>query len=252
MAAMPRPGDYVYNTIGVGYAVHRQTDPRLRDALHGALGDAQRVVNVGAGTGSYEPDDRTVVSLEPSSVMLAQHRGARVVQGVAEALPLCDHSFDAALAILTTHHWSDLAAGLAELRRVARRQVVFTWDPRLSVTLWIAADYLPELNTFDLARSTSLDTVADLMGASEIVPFPAPWDCLDGFQAAFWRRPEAYLDPAVRAASSTFASLPDEIVAPPMARLRHDLESGRWHERYRSLLERDSMDYGYRILIAEQ
>ena len=155
------------------------------------------------------------------------------------------------MAILTVHHWSDLDAGLAELRRVSHRQVVFTWDPEHARKLWIATDYVPEINVVDAERGATLDRVTSLLGAHTVLPFEVPWDFTDGFQAAYWRRPERYLDPVVRAASSTFASLPPEVVTPEIDRLRNDLESGKWHETYGSLLSADSMDYGYRILVAD-
>ncbi len=244
---MPQPE---YDRIGLGYAGIRCPDPRLEVVIHEALGDAQTVLNVGAGAGSYEPSGRPVVALEPSGVMLSQHRGRRRVRGVAEHLPFEDGAFDVAMAILTVHHWEDLNAGLAELRRVARRQVVLTWDPDYDQKLWITTDYVPAIDDLETGRFTSLTSIVTALDAHTVKPFEIPHDFTDGFQAAFWRRPEAYLDPAVRAASSTFASLPPGVVESGIERLRRDLETGRWHQAYGALLTMDSADFGHRIVIA--
>jgi hypothetical protein len=239
-----------YDRIGAGYAAVRRPDARLAVMITTALGAAATVVNVGAGAGSYEPADRAVVSVEPSAVMLAQHPGRRRVRAAAEALPFPAGAFDASMAVMTTHHWTELRAGLAEMSRVAARRVVFTWDPDWDRVLWVVEEYVPEIRELERSRFTPIDQVADAMGAHTVVPFPVPWDFADGYQPAFWRRPEAYLDPRIRAASSTFASLPDSIVVPAMDRLRQDLDSGAWQERHRDLLDSDAIDYGYRLLIA--
>lgn len=240
----------VYDQIGRGYSAIRRPDPRLAALIESHLGGAATVVNVGAGAGSYEPGDRTVVAVEPSAVMLAQHPGRRRVRATAEALPFPADTFDAAMAVMTVHHWPDVRSGLAELRRVSSRQVVFTWDPGWERVLWVIEEYVPEIGRLERSRFTSLDRVVELMGAHTVVPFPIPWDFTDGYQPAFWRRPDAYLDPVVRAASSTFASLPDSVVEPAMERLRHDLASGTWQDRHRELLTADAVDYGYRLLVA--
>jgi SAM-dependent methyltransferase len=239
-----------YDRIGLGYAAVRLPDPRLAAMIARAIGDAETVVNVGAGTGSYEPADRAVVALEPSSVMLAQHRGNRRVQGTAEHLPFDDGTFDVALAVLTVHHWEDLDQGLAELRRVSRRQVVFTWDPDHRPQLWIASDYVPAIHAMEAARFAYVPHIVAALGAHRVSTFEIPHDFTDGFQAAFWRRPHMYLDPKVRAASSTFASLPRHEVEPGIERLRRDLASGEWQRRYGDLLTKESVDYGYRVIVA--
>jgi SAM-dependent methyltransferase len=243
-------GPQAYDRIGVGYAAVRRPDPRLAAMIAGAIGDAETIVNVGAGTGSYEPPDRAVVAVEPSSVMLAQHRGTRRVQGTAEHLPFDDATFDVAMAVLTVHHWDDLNRGLAELRRVSRRQVVFTWDPAHRPLLWIVADYVPAIGVMETARFAFVPRIVAALGAHTVSTFEIPHDFTDGFQAAFWRRPEMYLDPAVRSASSTFASLPRDKVEPGIERLRRDLESGNWHRTYGDLLLREKVDYGYRLIVA--
>jgi SAM-dependent methyltransferase len=239
-----------YDSIGLGYHSKRRPDPRLSAAIHKAIGPAWTILNVGAGAGSYEPSDRPVVALEPSSVMLAQHSGHRRVRGAAEHLPFGDGTFDVALAILTVHHWEDLNAGLAELRRVARRQVLFTWDPDHRRKLWITTDYVPAIDELETSRFTSLMSIVDALGAHTVETFEIPHDFTDGFQAAFWRRPEMYLDAEVRAASSTFASLSPELVLPGIERLRRDLETRTWHETYAELLAQETVDFGHRIVIA--
>ena len=239
-----------YDVIGAGYGTKRQADPRLGAAIDEAIGQAETILNVGAGAGSYEPLDSSVVALEPSGVMLAQHPGERRVQGTAEHLPFDDGVFDVAMAILTVHHWGDLNVGLEELRRVSKRQVVFTWDPDFEHKLWITTDYVPAIDALETSRFTPLDLVVDALEVHTVVPFEIPHDFTDGFQAAFWRRPEMYLDPEVRTASSTFASLPPELVEPGIERLSSDLQTGKWRETYGELLTLESADFGHRILIA--
>ncbi len=240
----------LYDSIGKGYAGHRRPDPRIQAAILEALGDAASVVNIGAGAGSYEPEDRLVVAAEPSVEMIAQRRaGHPVVRAVAEALPFADGSFDAATAFLTVHHWPDKVAGLREMARVARKRCVFfTWIPPQE-EFWLTRDYLPALiaNTREDFR---LEPFEAAFGAFEARAVPVPEDCTDGFLCAHWKRPEAYFDPGVRLSMSTFASIPDP--APALARLRADLDSGAWAQKNAALLAKREMDYGYRILIAEK
>ena len=172
------------------------------------------------------------------------------MRGAAEHLPFGGGTFDAALAVLTVHHWADLSLGLAELQRVARRQVIFTWDPDHTTKLWITKDYVPAIDELETGRFAPLRTVVDALSAHSVEPFEIPHDFSDGFQAAYWRRPEMYLDPRVRAASSTFASLPPELVEPGIERLRSDLQTGQWTQTYGDLLGPESMDFGHRIVIA--
>jgi SAM-dependent methyltransferase len=241
-----------YDSIGRTYTATRTTDPRIAARIWAALGDARTVVNVGAGTGNYEPTDRAVTAVEPSAVMLAQRPSdaAPAVQGIAEDLPFDDRSFDAAMAVLTLHHWSDWRAGCAELRRVARdRVVVFSWDPRYRGRMWLGPEYFPRLSWEDAVDFPSLaDQAAALQAEVEIVP--VPWDCRDGFFSAFWRRPEAYLDPAVRAGISTLAKRREDELADGLARLRADIASGAWARRHADLLELDELDLGYRLLVS--
>jgi SAM-dependent methyltransferase len=240
-----------YDLIGRTYTATRQTEPRIAARIWEALGDARTVVNVGAGAGSYEPLDREVTAVEPSAVMLAQRPpgAAPAVQATAEDLPFADDAFDAAMAVLTLHHWGDWRAGCAELRRVARRRVVvFSWDPTYRGRMWLSAEYFPTLSWQDVADFPSLHDQADELQA-EVEVVPIPWDCRDGFFSAFWRRPEAYLDPAVRAGISTMARREDELTE-GLARLRADLDSGEWARRHADLLELEQLDLGYRLLVA--
>jgi SAM-dependent methyltransferase len=240
-----------YDRIDGSYARFRVPDPRLRAAILDAVGDAESVVNVGAGAGSYEPIDRRVVAIEPSATMVAQRpRGAApCVRAIAEALPFADRAFDAALAVLTMHHWRDWRAGLVELRRVSiRRIVVFTWTP-LAGAFWFVRDYLPSLYERDRARFPPLETFARAAGAAvEVRPVTIPWDCTDGFLGAYWRRPEAYLDPQRAVATSALAE-PTPDVRNALARLTSDLSSGRWVERNGELRSREALDVGYRLLV---
>jgi SAM-dependent methyltransferase len=239
----------LYDTIGRGYSLHRRADPRIAARIHEALGTARTVLNVGAGAGSYEPVDRRVVAVEPAEMMLRQRPAgsAPAVRAVAEALPFRDGSFDAAMASLTVHHWTDWRGGLMEMRRVARgRVVLFTWDPA-SFGFWLVADYFPEIKEFD-SSFPPFDAVAEVLGPLEVVPVPVPADCTDGFLAAYWRRPEAYLDAGLRGAISAFARIPD--AAERLRRLAADLADGSWERRHADLLDLPELDVGYRVLIA--
>ena len=242
----------IYDRIGRRYAQRRRPDPRIAARIARALGNARTVVNVGAGAGSYEPEDRHVVAVEPSEVMIAQRprEAAPVVRAVAEALPFSNNQFDAALAVLTVHHWTDPKRGVAELRRVARRQVIFTWDPAHLAPFWFTRDYLPDAVALDAGFTTLRATVA-LLGAATVEPIPVPHDCHDGFFAAYWRRPEAYLDPDVRAGISGFGILDENVVEHALKLLADDLESGEWYRRNDHLLGLDELDLGYRLVVAQ-
>ena len=241
-----------YDVIGRSYSHTRATDPRIAALIWDALGDARTVVNVGAGTGSYEPPDREVPAVEPSAVMIAQRppEAAPAVQAAAEALPFEDRAFDAAMAVLTLHHWTDWRAGIDELRRVAARVVVLSWDPSFAGRLWISAEYFPELIDEDVESFPSLADQAGALRALRVSAVPIPADCRDGFYGAHWRRPEAYLDPMVRAGISTMAKrAPGELDA-GLARLEEDLRTGAWAERHADLLALDELDLGYRLLVS--
>jgi SAM-dependent methyltransferase len=243
----------IYDTIGATYTTTRRPDPRIAAQIHAALGDAETVINVGAGTGSYEPP-QTVLAVEPSAVMIAQRPvgAAPAIQAGAESIPLGDDAADAVMALLTVHHWTDLEAGVAEMRRIARRRiVVLTWDQSVTRETWLLSEYLPEAAALDDARAIPVEHLAALLGATRIEPVPTPHDCTDGFAVAYWRRPEAYLDPVVRAGISMLAQTGEEAIAPGLSRLADDLSNGRWHDRHADLLTLDETDVGYRLLVAE-
>jgi len=238
----------LYDTIGRGYSRHRRADPRIRNAILRALG-AGSVVNVGAGTGSYEPSKRRVVAVEPSMDMIRQRRAhaAPVVQASATHLPFRDASFDASLAVLTIHHWPDWRIGVQELARAARgRVVLLTWDPS-AAGFWLVRDYFPEVLSVDRRIFPSVEALTSELGRVRVEPVAVPHDCTDGFLGAYWRRPHAYLRPSVRRAISTFARARG--VDAGIRRLRADLNSGEWQRRNSSILGLDSLDLGYRLII---
>lgn len=242
----------LYDSIGQTYRSTRQPDPRIRAVIHSALADAKSVVNVGAGAGSYEPA-QTVLAVEPSAVMIAQRPpgSAPVVQSVAEHLPLPDDAVDAAMGLLTVHHWSDLGAGLAEMRRVARERIVlFTWRPETVQTFWLLSDYLPEVAAVDSSMAITVEALMELLPGSVEIAVPVPRDCTDGFGAAYWGRPEAYLDPTVRNGMSMFARADQSTLVPGLTRLHDELENGEWDRRYGELRDLDTIDIGYRVIVA--
>jgi len=238
-----------YDIIGLNYAELRKPDPRIAAAVIEALGPGETVLNVGAGTGAYEPVDRRVTAVEPSLVMIQNRYSstARVIQASAHALPFGDDTFDAAMAILTVHHWSDKEAGLREMRRVTSgRIVVLTFDP--SCRPWLT-DYLPELARLDEAQMPAISDCERWLGSVQVTPLLIPHDCTDGFLYAYWRRPEAYLDQRIRTGSSSFWAIRN--VEPGLQRLKHDLETGEWASRYAELLAIDLYDAGYRLVLAD-
>lgn len=238
-----------YDVIGATYIRTRRADPRVGAAIEAALGDVESVVNVGAGAGSYEPPN-TLLAVEPSEVMVSQRSptAAPVVRAVSEAMPLPDKSVDAALAVLTVHHWNDVAQGMAEMQRVARRRiVVYTWRPEVMADFWLLREYLPAAAAADARVAVPLAELAAAVPGSRprVVSVPIPHDCVDGFGAAYWRRPQAYLNPYVRAGISMLATTDPAALAPGLAQLRSDLHTGRWHRRHARLLERKLLDVGY-------
>ena len=246
-------GGQLYDTIGATYTVTRRTEPRIAAQVWAALGDARTVLNVGAGTGSYEPADRDVIAVEPSALMRAQRSegAAPCVAAAAESLPFADQSFDAAMAFATVHHWQDPIAGLREMRRVARRVVVFTHASNEAEWLhrfWLTRDYLPEVAGL-LGGRPSLTEQARAIGA-RAEPVLIPWDCADGFFEAYWRRPEAYFDERVRRGVSVWSRVGPDAEQRALRGLRADLASGRWAERNRDLLDRETAELGLRLLIA--
>ena len=258
-ASMPIMGcSLSYDVIGRGYTLVRRADPRLAKAIWRALGDARSVLNVGAGAGAYEPENREVTAVEPSAAMIAQRppTAAPVVQAGAEELPFPDNSFDAVMAILSDHHWRDRKQGLLELRRVARQRVVlFNADPAEAERFWLTTDYLPGFLRLipEPYRQPGFwaEELAARLGDVRLERFAIPHDCLDGFYAAYWRRPTAYLRAEVRAGISLFARLKDDDVEEALRTLAHDLDTGAWHRRHCALLNLGELDLGYRVVLAE-
>jgi SAM-dependent methyltransferase len=238
-----------YDRIGVDYANLRKADPRIATHIHTALGNAKTVLNVGAGAGNYEPTDREVTAVEPSAEMIAQRPRnlGPALQGSADRLPFEAKSFDASMAILTIHHWSDKARGLAEMRRVTRGPVVLlTFDPAHR-GCWLT-DYLPELVTLDEGQMPAMADYASWMGPVSVSSVPVPHDCSDGFLYAYWRRPRAYLDPRIRQGMSSFWKIEGADAA--LARLADDLASGAWDTKYGDLIGLSEIDTGYRLVVS--
>jgi SAM-dependent methyltransferase len=237
-----------YDSMGINYAELRKPDPRIARFINEALGSARTVLNVGAGTGSYEPTDRDVTAVEPSVEMIRQRKpgAATAIEASADSLPFPDKSFDASMAILTIHHWPDKQAGLREMRRVTREPIVLlTFDP--AARPW-PTDYWPELAALDDERMPTLADLEEWLGPLKVTAVPIPHDCSDGFLYAYWRRPAAYLDERLRSGSSSFWLMKG--VQEGVDRLRRDLESGEWKRRYADLLERNEYEAGYRLVVA--
>lgn len=238
-----------YDIIGENYAELRKPDPRIARIIESALGPAQSVLNVGAGTGSYEPAGRSVIAVEPSREMIRK-RGStatEAIQASAEHLPFDAESFDASMAILTIHHWHDKEAGLREMRRVTRGAIVLlTFDP--SQRPWLT-DYLPQQIALDDEQMPRMSDYERWLGSVKIMPVPVPHDCSDGFLHAYWRRPAAYLDPYIRSGSSSFSAIGGAETG--LQNLKRDLETGEWERRYGELLALDEYDAGYRLVVAD-
>ncbi len=242
-----------YERHGRTYAQHRRPDPRIAARIHAALGDARTVLNVGAGTGSYEPTDRWVLAVEPSATMRAQRPAdaAPVIDARAEALPLDDGAVDAAMACVTIHHWDPSGAGLAELRRVSRGPVVIFTFELDALPAW-QHEFLREGLVRELPRFPAIDAIASALGGSTRVErIPTPGDCADGFFEAFWRRPEGLLDPAVRSAQSMWALLDPGVEQRMVERLDAALRTGAWDAEHGYLREQDSFDGALRLVISE-
>jgi SAM-dependent methyltransferase len=243
----------IYDDLASEYAQTRRPDPRIAARIDAALADAETVVNVGAGAGSYEPAARRVTAVEPSAEMIARRPpgAAPAVRASAEALPFDADTFDAAMAVLTVHHWADREAGLAEMRRVARRRIVIlTFDPAPLRDFWMVRDYFPAIAGLHAERISSLALAAELPG-SIIEPVPVPCDCTDLFFAALWARPQLMLDPDVARPMWVWQSLSEEERHEGRERLAADLASGAWEERNGHLREREELDVGLRLIVSE-
>jgi SAM-dependent methyltransferase len=237
MAVRP-VGDFDYETHGAGYGLRRRTDPRIASYVHQALADAKTVINVGAGAGSYEPEDRYVVAVEPSAQMRSERPAHRVpaIDARAESLPFDDGCFDAAMAMVTVHQWSDSDSGLTELRRVSRGPVVIlTFDGDALDRLWLS-EYVPELHEAERKRYPEIDHIREVLGGpSTVTPVPIPIDCVDGFTEAFYARPEMFLEAGVRRSQSAWGFVEPGVEARFTDHLASDLSSGRWDRSYGAL-----------------
>jgi SAM-dependent methyltransferase len=241
----------LYDAIGKGYALQRSADPRIAAQIQAALGNASSLVNIGAGAGSYEPSDCMVIAVEPSQAMLEQRREhhAHLVRGISSPLPLRSNSVDAALAVLTVHHWPNRLAGLCEMRRVSRGPVVaLTWDPA-AADFWLA-DYFPRLIEIDRKIFPGKHEFEAAWGELNWQNVPVPADCQDGFLAAYWARPQLYLNAAIRAAMSSFGKLARPEIDAGLSALAEALRSGAWQARHQSLLSLPELDTGYRIAVS--
>ena len=238
-----------YDKIGAGYSNQRKPDPRIGSHILEGLADARSVLNVGAGAGSYEPTHVPTYAVEPSYQMIQQRRNKRnVVQGSAEALPFTDAAVDSVLAVLTVHHWSNLAQGLSECARTSKREVaIFTWDPE-SPGFWLTKEYFPELLALDRSIFPSMEDLRHHLGSIQVQPVAIPADCVDGFLGAYWQRPEAYLSDQVRSGMSSFSRITN--LADRLEQLQKDLASGCWHRTHGKLQAQESCDLGYRLVTA--
>jgi SAM-dependent methyltransferase len=247
-------GDVDYHAYGQGYAAQRRTDPRIARWVHEALGSARTVLNIGAGAGSYEPEDRYVLAIEPSAAMRAQ-RSARLVpaiHGIAEQLPLDDRSIDASMALVTVHQWRDLDAGLRELRRVTRGPiVVLTFDGDALDRYWLA-EYAPELIAVERLRYPAIDIIARGLGGAAVVrTVPIPIDCVDGFTEAYYARPEFFLNAAVRRSQSAWSFVSDENQQRFVTALSEDLRSGAWDRKYAEWRKKPYFEGSLRLIVSD-
>ncbi len=239
-----------YDQLAKQYKVYRRPDPRIAERIRFHVQGAKRVLNVGAGLGSYEPENCEIIAVEPSHEMISGRKKskAKVIQSVAENLPFGDNAFDVSMAILTIHHWSDIVSGLREMLRVSKNKIVlFTWIGYGSY-FWLE-EYIPEIRDIDEKLFPRLEELDQILGGISVETVDIPFDCIDGFMCAYWRRPEAYLDPMVRKAISTFSRIPS--AQDGLDKLQNDVISGAWHKKYSYLLEKESLDLGYRLVVWE-
>lgn len=243
-----------YDKHGQKYSGYRRTDPRIEEYVYTGLGSAKTILNVGAGAGAYEPEDRYVIAVEPSRVMRSQRQHANkmpAVIGTAESLPFDDDSFDASMAMVTVHHWLDIRKGLQELRRVTREQVlIMTFDPDALDDFW-NAHYFPEIVEVEKSRYPTIDFITKaLSGNCEVQSIPIPFDCEDGFQEAYYGRPEAFLEKEIRLSQSAWGFVSDEVEEQLVKSLSDDLKSGEWDKKYGKFRRMSSYTCALRLIIA--
>ncbi|QSE98667.1 class I SAM-dependent methyltransferase [Fulvivirga lutea] len=239
-----------YDQIGINYSNLRKPDSRIQSSINKELATAKTVLNIGAGTGSYEPKNKDVIAVEPSEIMIKQrpYDAAPVIKASAENLPFSDKQFDWAIGILTIHHWDDLELGLSEMQRTSHNQLLFTWDPD-HPGFWMSQDYFPEVLQIDKSIFPAIGKIQRILKNVEVIKVPIPFDCSDGFGSAYWRRPEAYLSSNVRNATSTFNKIKNTEMG--LLKLSRDLQSGFWFKKYGHLLELTEIDLGFCILISK-
>jgi SAM-dependent methyltransferase len=240
-----------YDPLAFDYREHRKPDASFAAKIDAHAAGAKSIINVGAGTGSYEPRNCNVIALEPSVKMILNRPkdAAKAIQGLAEHIPFQRNEFDIAMGILTIHHWQNLRMGLSEMKRVARQKIVlFTWVDE-SPPYWME-DYFPEMRAIDRRIFPTLAELESHLGKIEVEPVEIPGDCTDGFMCAYWKRPEAYLDSGVRAAISTFSRMKN--TESGLSKLHADIESGLWRRTYGHLLDKFSLDLGYRLVFCKK
>lgn len=243
--------DALYDDIGINYSAMRRTDPKLAKQLYTELQGAARIINIGAGTGSYEPENVELVAVEPSSEMIAQREigSHKVVQAFAEELPFEDSSFTHAMTVLSMHHWENRGRAFTEINRVvAEKFVVITWDPK-SDPFWLTRDYFPEIYEMDKRIFPAFEELNEHFDEVKISPLQIPSDCKDGLLAAFWQRPEAYLSSKVRQSTSPFSKIKN--LSEGLQVLEADLVSGAWAKNNHAILKLSSLDVGYRVISAK-
>ena len=250
---IPNPA-FNYDTHGQKYSGQRKTDPRIAAYVHNALADSETVINIGAGNGSYEPEDKYVIAVEPSIIMRTQRIANGKIPAInakADSLPFDDRSFDAAMAMVTVHHWPDIEKGIAEIRRVTKKRIVImTFDPYALDDFW-NVKYFPQLIEIERARYPSITRLQKALSAkTEVIKIPIPLDCVDGFQEAYYGRPEAFLEKEVRMAQSAWGFLSAELEEKYIQNLRNELQSGAWDKKFGHFRTQPNFTGALRLIVA--
>jgi len=240
-----------YNKLAESYQKYRKPDSRIAERILYHVGDSEKILNVGAGIGSYEPSRADIVALEPSYGMILQrsHSQTKLIQGIAEHLPFRDNYFDVSMGVLTLHHWTDITSGLQEIIRVTRNKIILLTWVGYGEKFWLEK-YIPEIMGVDFDLFPTLEELERILGDILIETIKIPHDCTDGFMCAYWRRPEAYLDSNVRKAISTFSRISN--IQNRLEVLQDEISSGEWNKKYAYLLEKESLDLGYRLVVSEK